>query len=217
MAVVPTKPEYGPTLGRLLAPSWRAAPRSLRWGTIAAGIALVAIAIAVTLTLLPARYSQGGSMPFSFSYKGLYRVAPEAGGYVRVNARDGHGRLKYSYAVDPLELPAYSGSLSGELPVYATGYAEGLAGRLADFKLRGEGKTRVNKVPGYQVLYTASVEGTPVYGRNVLLAPDRPGARRGVEIAMVTAVGVSSEIKEPGDVASGGVLLRPLKTFTFGG
>jgi hypothetical protein len=215
MAAVPIKPEYGPTLGRLLAPRWNAAPRALRWAAILAGLALVAVAVGVTLTLLPARYSQGGSMPFSFSYKGLYRVASEPGGYVRVQGKDGAGQLEYSYAVDPLELPPYSGALSGELPVYATGYAEGLASRFTDFQLRGEGKTRVNKVPGYQVLYTARVGARQMYGRNVLLAPDRPGVRRGVEIVMLTAVGATKEVKEPGEVASGGVLLRPLKTFSF--
>ncbi len=58
--------------------------------------------------------------------------------------------------------------------------------------------------------------GRELYGRNVLLLPSKPGARRGVEIAMLTAAGATSEVKEPGEVASGGVLLRPLKTFTFG-
>jgi hypothetical protein len=50
----------------------------------------------------------------------------------------------------------------------------------------------------------------------VLLLPEKPGARAGVEIVMLTAVGATKEVKEPGEVASGGVLLRPLKTFSFG-
>ena len=80
----------------------------------------------------------------------------------------------------------------------------------------GEGKTRVNKVPAYQVLYKVRIDGREMYGRNVLLLPERPGARRGVEIVMLTAAGATSEVKEPSEVASGGVLLRPLKTFSFG-
>jgi hypothetical protein len=210
------KPEYGPTLGRLLASRWRAAPRLLRAGAIAAGVLVVIAAAGIVLTLEPARYSQGGSFPFSFTYKGLFKMAPEAGGYVRVEAHYPDGSLKYSYAVNPLSLPPYAGGISGVLPVYATGYSERLAGRFPDVKLDGEGKTRVNKVPAYQVLYTTRIDGRTMYGRNVLLLPERPGARQGVEIVMLTAAGATSEVKEPGEVASGGVLLRPLKTFSFG-
>jgi len=216
MPAVPIKPEYGPTLGRLLAPRWHRAPRGVRALVLAAVALLVLAAAAVVLTLLPASYSQGGSLPFSFTYKGLHKVAPEPGGYVRIQARYPDGTLKYSYAVNPLTVPPYRGSQSGALPVYATGYAQRLRSRFPGVVLRGEGKTRVNKVPAYQVLYTARVGGREMYGRNVLLLPERPGARRGVEIVMLTAVGATSEVKEPGEVASGGVLLRPLKTFSFG-
>ncbi len=210
------KPEYGPTLGRLLAPRWQAASRAVRALVIAAIVLLLAAAIGLTLTLLPAGYSQGGSTPFSFSYRDLYRVAPEPGGFVRVQAHYPDGRLKYSYAVNPLSLPPYSGGLSGELPIYTTGYSERLRGRFQDVVLRGEGKTRVNGVPAYQVVYTAFVDGHEMYGRNVLLLPERNGARRGVEIVMLASPTASSGVKSPSEVASEGVLLRPLKTFSLG-
>jgi hypothetical protein len=216
MPALPMRPEYGPTLGRLLAPRWQAASRTVRAAVIAAGVGLVVLAVAVALTLLPASYSHGGGFPFSFSYKDLYRVAPESGGYVRAQTHYADGSLKYSYAVNPLELPPYSGELSGELPVYASAYVSGLPARFQHFVLRGQGKTRVNKVPAYQVLYTTTVAGREMYGRNVLLVPERSGARRGVEIVMLTAEGATGEVKSPSEVASGGVLLRPLKTFSFG-
>ncbi len=210
------KPEYGPTLGRLLAPRWHAAGRAVRAAVIAGGVLLAALAIGLTLTLLPAGYSQGGSLPFSFSYKSLYRVAPEPGGYVRVQAHYADGSLKYSYAVNPLYLPPYSGQLSGAVPVYADAYVQGLARRFPGLVLRGQGKTRVNKAPAYEVLYTAVLDGREMFGRNILLFPERPGQRRGVEIVMLTAAKASSGIKSPSEVASEGVLLRPLKTFEFG-
>jgi hypothetical protein len=216
MAAVGMKPEYGPTLGRLLAPRWHAAGRSVRVAIVLAGLVLVAGAAGLALTLLNAHYSQGGPMPFSFSYKGLYRTTPDPGGYVKVRALAADGSLEYSYAVEPLLLPPYSGGLSGELPVYATGYARTLARLDEGFLLRGEGKTRVNKVPAYQILYTASVAGREVFGRNVLLLPEKPGVRRGVEIVMLTSATASSKVKAPSEVASTGVLLKPLKTFTFG-
>lgn len=209
------KPEYGPTLGRLLEPRWRSASRGQRWAVIAAAVGALALLAAIVLTLLPATYSQGGAVPFGFHYKSLYRARPDPGAFVKVQARDGEGRLKYLYEVYPLALPPYDGGVSGELPRYASGYIRQLRAVSQGFALSGEGKTRVNTVPGYQVLYTATVDGREMYGRNVLLTPPREGARRGVVIVMLTAPGASSQVKAPSEVASAGVLLRPLKTFTF--
>ena len=209
------RPEYGPTLGRLLAPRWRASSRWLRGAVIGAGVALAAAVLGLVLTLEPAHYSRGGQVPFSFSYKGLYRVAPDSGGYVKLASRYPNGSLKYSYAVAPLLLPPYSGGISGELPRYATSYVTRLSARDAHFVLRGEGKTRVNSVPGYHVLYTASVEGREVLGRDVLLLPPRSGVRGGVAIEMLTSPTATAQVKAPSEVASTGILLRPLKTFSF--
>jgi hypothetical protein len=216
MIAVPIKPEYGPTLGRLLSPRWRAAPAILRRLVIAAGVGLLALLVAAVLTLENATFSHGGKLPFSFSYRSLYRVAPDPGGYVKIQRRGAGGKLKDSYAVEPLVLPPYSGELSGQLPVYAAGYIRELERRDTAFVLRGEGKTRVNAVPAYQVLYTAKVEGKTMYGRDVLLLPERPGAREGVEIVMLTSPTANAQVDSPLEVASTGVLLRPLKTFTFG-
>jgi hypothetical protein len=215
MAAVPVKPEYGPTLGTMLSPRWRRAGTVAKAVAIAAGVGLLALIAGVVLTLEPARYAHGGTLPFSFTYKGLYKEAAEPGGYVRVAAHYPDGSIKYSYAVNPLELPPYSGDVAGALPVYATGYAKRLAARFPGLRLRGEGKTRVNKVPAYQVLYSVNKDGRELYGRNVLLLPAKPEARRGVEIVMLTAAGATKEVKEPAEVASGGVVLRPLKTFSF--
>jgi hypothetical protein len=215
MAAVPMKSEYGPTLGALLAPRWRAASRLARASVIGLGVGLLVLAVAIALRLQSASYSQGGSVPFSFHYKDLYRAPVDAGAFVKVGSRDADGALRYSYEVYPLTLPPYRGSVSGELPRYGSAYIAQLRARFMAFQLRGEGKTRVNTVPGYQVLYSVRIAGREVYGRNVLLLPPRPGIRRGVEIAMLTSATASSEVKAPSEVASTGVLLRPLKTFTF--
>lgn len=215
MISVPIKPEYGPTLGRLLSPRWHAASPLMRRAVILAGVGLAAVILAAVLTLENASFSHAGKLPFSFAYRGLYRVAPDAGGYVKVQRRSG-GVLLDSYAVQPLSLPSYSGEQSGELPLFASGHIIALGRRYAGFVLRGEGKTRVNGVPAYQVLYTALVQGRTMYGRDVLLLPDRPGARRGVEIVMLTSPSANSRVDSPLEVASTGLLLRPLKTFTFG-
>jgi hypothetical protein len=178
---------------------------------IVAGVGLAAAAIGVALTLLDAGYSHAGRVPFSFEYKDLYRTSPNPGGYVKV-VRSTDGLLRDSYAVGPLVVSAYRGSITGELPLVATGYARTLAGRFADFRLEGEGKTRItSSLQGYQVLYSAVVAGHKLYGRDVMLLP-RSGVREGVVIEML-----SSEVATVSNpVASSGVLETPLKTFTFG-
>jgi len=215
LAAVPIKPEYGPTLGRLLSARWRSASPLLRTMVSIAAVAVAAAIVAGVLTLLNAHYSRGGRVPFSFSYRSLYRVPADAGGYVKVQRHGAGGRLEDSFAVEPLTLPPYAGELSGELPLFAAGYIQGLARRYRGFVLRGDGKTRVNNVPAYQVLYTAVVEGQTMWGRDVLLLPPRRGAREGVEIVILTSPRASPQVTSPLEVASAGVLLRPLKTFTF--
>ena len=123
-------------------------------------------------------------------------MAPDPGGYVKVQ-RHRDGRLEDSFAVASLVLPPYAGELSAELPLYAVGYIRGLSERYAGFVLRGEGKTRVNTVPAYDIFYTATVKGQTMYGRDVLLLPERSGAREGVDIVMLTSPKVDSQQLRP--------------------
>ncbi len=211
------KREYGPTLGQLLAPGWHASSRAFRVLVVMAGVGAVALLVAAALSLLNSTVSIGGRVPFSFNYRDLHRVAPEQGGYVKVESRWRDGRLKYSFAVDRLHLPPYSGELSGETPVFAAGLIARMSRELPGFQLRGEGKARISKkMVGYDVLYTARVEGRLMYGRDVLILPSRAGARDGVYIAMLTAPGASPQVTSPLEVGTTGVLNRPLKTFAFG-
>ena len=55
-----------------------------------------------------------------------------------------------------------------------------------------------------------------MYGRDVLLVPRTRGAREGVAIVMLTAPNASPQVISPLEVGTTGVLLRPLKTFSFG-
>jgi hypothetical protein len=214
---IPIRPEYGPTLPGLLAPSWRRASRAVRVAAVAGGVLVVAILAGAVLALLNSTYGHGGGRPFHFSYRGLYRTAPEAGGFVRLQSHSPSGRLEYSFAVNPLQLPSYKGSVLAEVPLYASAYIGKLSRRYPGFVLRGEGKTRLNsKLGGYQVAYTTIVAGRRMLGRNVLLLHERSGQRSGVEIVMLTAPGANPQITEPLEVGSTGVLLRPLKTFALG-
>ena len=217
MPALPLKQEYGPTLGRLLAPRWQAASVRTRAAAVAALVLLVAVMLAVGLTLENATYSHGGSVPFSFSYRDLYRVTPDQGGYVKVQSRYPSGALRFSYAIDPLRLPPYSGGVSGELPIYAAGYIQTLSRRYRGFALRGEGKTMLNNtLSGYQVAYEAQIEGQKLFGRNILLVPEHPGAREGVIMVVRSSPSAEAHLSSPRELASTGVLLRPVKTFAFG-
>ena len=216
MVAIPMKPQYGPTLGRLLSPRWRAASRLTRWAVIASGVALLGLAIAAALTLENAKFSHGGNVPFSFSYRGLYRTTPDPGGFVKVQRLDSEGRLEDSFAVGPLLLPRYTGELSAELPLYASGYIAGLERRDPQFVLDTEGKTKVNTVPAYTISYTTVLDGRLMWGRNVLLLPERRGVREGVEIAMLMNPATERAITSPPEVATHGILEQPLETFTLG-
>ncbi len=217
MPAVPIKPAYGPTLGRLLSPWWRSSSTPVRALVLAGVAGFVALALGAFLTLENAHYSHGGPAPFSFSYRGLYRVAPEPGGYVRIERHDSDGRLKDSFEVAPLTLAPYAGEQSAALPVYTAGYVRTLSARDEDFVLRADGKTRINAnaVSAYQVIYTARVNGRTMWGRNVLMLPERRGAREGVTIAMLTTPTADGQVTSPLEVASAGVLQRPLKTLTL--
>ncbi len=212
MASVPLKPQYGPTLGTLLAPRWHAARPAWRVLAVGATVVVLALAVGLVLNLLDATYSHGQPVPFNFKYKGLYRSAPDPGGYVKV-ARSSQGRLEDSYAVAPLHLGAYSGDVTGELPVFAAAYTHMLAVRFAHFRFEGEGKTRISStLGGYEVLYSALIDGRTVHGRDVMLLPERHSVRQGVVIEMLTSGPVT--VSKP--VASSGILEVPLKSFSFG-
>jgi hypothetical protein len=187
----------------------------------AAAALIVAALAGAALTLASPTISHGGPVPFSFSYGGLYRTSPHPGGYARVQLLQ-HNRLEDSFAVGPFTLPPYRGELGAALAMYAAGYIPRLAAARVSgqtgFVLRGEGSTQIDAVSTYatyNVFYITTVGGREMYGRNVLVLPDRPGARRGVEIAMLTTVARNRQVTSPLDVGVKGVLEEPLGTFAL--
>jgi hypothetical protein len=216
MAAIPLKPEYGPTLGELLAPRWRAASRRARALALAAPAIVLALVIGLALTLANARYAHGGPVPFSFSYRDLYRAAPATGEYVRVQRR-AHGRLEDSFAVGPLLIPSYTGSLRAELPLYSGTYIRELRRRYTDFAFDGEGVTEVGGVPAYGILYTARVEGHTLWGRDILVLPGRDDPRAGLRIVMLTSpAAANAQLTSPLKIGTTGLLELPLSTFSIG-
>jgi hypothetical protein len=211
MASIPLKPQYGPTLGRLLEPRWRAARPVTRGLAIAAGAALSIALIAAVLSLLDAGYSHGGAVPFRFRYRGLYRSTPDPGGYVKV-ARGAHGRLEDSFAVGGLRIPAYAGSVTGALPLRAAAYIRTLQRRFDGFRLQSEGKTRITStLAGYDVRYSALIDGRRLSGRDIFLLPSGRHVREGVVLEMLSSE--HATLAKP--IATQGLLEKPLKTFSL--
>ncbi len=118
------------------------------------------------------------------------------------------GRLKDSFAVEPLRLPPYAGRVSGELPLYAAGYIQTLNARFPDFELRGEGKSNINVQTAYDIYFTTPWMGRRTSGA-VLYCPSPAGVREGVAIVMLTSTHPPLPANQPPEVAVTGVLGRP--------
>lgn len=189
--------------------------RSLALGAIAVLIALLAT---LALHFSPPVYSRSSPVPFNFSYTGLYRTHAERGWFVSV-ARAQGGKLQDSFAVRPLHLPPYSGSLTAELPLYATSYERSLARRFgAGFRPDGEGVPEVKAIDiysGYQIFYSAKIDGQLLYGRDVMLLPEGPHARNGVIIRMLSARGSATWLTSPLLVGSEGILAAVMESFAL--
>lgn len=214
MRAIPIKPQYGPTLGRLLSPRWRAASGRVRALVVVACAGVVALLVGAAFTLLDAHLVHGGPVPFNFRYRGLYRVAADPGGYARV-AKPQSGPVDASFAVDPLHVPAYSGSVTAELPLAAATRIRQLAATVPGFDLVGEGKGRVTGLNGYAIAYTERGSGgRTLYAREMLMLPLGAGAQDGVDVVMLSRP--DSNITSPTLVGSTGILQLPLQSFAFG-
>ncbi len=221
MPSIPLKPEYAPSLGELVAPRWRAARRATRAAIVAAVLALVVLCAAVVLTLIDARYSQGGPVPFHLRYRSLSRATPLPGEYVRLQSDGSGGSLQNAFAVGPLVLPPYTGNASGFLPLYATSVIAGLARRYPGFTLQGEGEERVDTTNGvynpngYEISFSTRRGSELVDARVVLIIAPHTGGRRGLTVTMLTRANSGVDPAHP--VGDAGVLNLPFGTLTFTG
>ena len=207
---IPLRPQWRPTLPELLAPRWRRVPRRGQRAAIAGGVLLLALIAGGVLAILPPGYSRGGSPSFSFTYRGLSRAPAPPGAYVQVR-RLVDGRLDASFVVDPLELPPYPGSVTGELPFYAAGLIRDDERADPGFQLTGEGKSRINMVAGYSFTYVTVRAGETFYGREILLLPNVPSVRRGVLMLLLERPG--GKLTSSTDMGLDGVLQNPVRSF----
>jgi hypothetical protein len=212
MSVV--RPEFGPTLPELLGPRIRAWPRPAR-------IALAAVAALVVLLLLYALFKPAGAtqrkravivrtpVAFNFVYRRPFAKEQPQG---RETARV--GSQTQTFAVTPLQLPAYRGDAVGYLPLYAAQQETAMAKQYPGFVWRSDGRANINKQQGFEIVFQfRGDDGRLEYGRRIFLLPNVT-SRAGADI-LVTAPR-SNAIVRADDVGHNGGLKTALRSFRFG-
>lgn len=156
-----------------------------------------------------------GELPFNFLHDDvLTRVAPQSDDLVRLVRRQ-DGAVTQSFAVKPFSLPPNQGDFGGLLPVLADERLRALAQRLGpSFQLVQEGKTRVNELPGYTLVYRWKEGGRSVFGRTVLLPAEEPRATRGVALELTATAASAGGVAR--EIGLRGAVKKPFRSFRFG-
>src|SRR4051794_14744150 len=207
------RPEYGPSLAQLLEARLGVPVRVA--STVALALVVVAVAVALVLRGGEVAYLHSDQPVFNLRYSGgaLHRSPPKPGILFQLIGRRGDLFLQ-SLTVRPLHLPPYRGAVSGLLPVFAEPHVRAVSRRFAGFVALDEGKARINDAPGYQVGFRARLDGRTVFGREVLLVPDEPGARDGVVITVLQTHAAGAHSVE--DVGTVSAIKKPFRSFRFG-
>lgn len=209
------RPEFGPGLPTLLAPR-------LRWSVRRTRLVLLGL-FAFLIVAQGARVmlASGSSLTndaivrepvaFTLGYRdGMERVAPQAEEALRLETPAG-AKTDETFTVAPLMLAPYDGDQAGVLPVLAAREVPRLEASFpTDFRYRGDGRARINELPGHQVLFQTRIGGRLYYGKRFFLLPEvepPAQAREGVIITLlsrystatpsVDAVGVFGQMKGP--------------------
>jgi hypothetical protein len=209
-------PEFGPTLPELAGPRWRTLPRAARIA-LAVVAALVLVVVLWRLVAGDGRTAVVVSAPVAFNLtydpEQLERAAPGAGASLRLVTPPADPDPE-QVTVAPARLPAYRGDINGILPVYAAGVIREMRRADPSFVLRSEGRTRVNRQPGYQIQFQTRRDGRTAYGRRTFLFADEPAQREGADI-LLEAVR-SPSIPNVDAVGSNGPTKLPYRSFRLG-
>lgn len=224
--------ELGPSLPQLLRPHWVRLPRRRQ-------ALLVAAAVAV-LVLLAAAYEVLRSAPLKsivvkdpIAFNLIHRadfnpVAPKPGELLRLEGvlHTGAGATAVdaheSFTVKPMLVPPFRGDVSSAYLLLATQKLKQLEAADPLLRYRGEGKTRINLIPGYQLTFQTRAggrkDGALVFGRILFLAPEpadgQPQTREGAELTLLAER--SGQTPSAQDIGADILLKAPLRSFRFG-
>ncbi len=214
MSVV--RPELGPTLPELLGPRVRAWPRAVRLallGAIVAGLGVLAwLALRPDPTRRPLVVRGPVTFNLLYSTDGLVRVPPEGSEMLRLRTRSAAD--PQSFAVSPIRLPAYRGDITAYLTLASARTIDEMRATIPEFVWRGDGRTSINKQPGYQILYQARIAGRTTYGKRLVLVPFPEDPREGLDITLLSTR--SDAVPNVGAVGANGLLKTPLRSLRFG-
>ena len=216
------RPELGPGLPDLLAARLRWPVRRTRRVLLALFAAIVLVQGARVALSSGAGLTNdaivSGPVAFNLGYRdALKRVTPRTGEALRLVSAPG-AKTDERFTVAPLRLVPYTGEQAGTLPVVAAREVKRLRASFPEgFRYRGDGRTRINEIPGHQLLFQTRIDGRLYYGKRYFLLPEvEPPAqsRQGVVITLlaryskttpsIDAVGVFGQTK------------APLRSFRFG-
>jgi hypothetical protein len=223
LRLAPVQERFGPSLPQILAPRLDRLPAIAR--RIAAGAALVAVAVIVALVLRshdPTFTWRGAPVAFTTPYpRSLTREPTPKGAIVLLAQHDASGALVASYEVRPLTLPSYRGEISASLAVAALNYIRAFTATAGPtYRYGSSGRTRVYILPGYTYTYSRDIGGARYFGRVVWLTPQINGTR-GLLITMLTLPSALRAATAPNapthdDVGRvGSVLFEPLQRLRF--
>jgi hypothetical protein len=214
--------ELGPSLPQLLEPRWRVLSRGRR-------IALVAAAALLLLALVAAREVLRDDplkvlvvkepIAFNLVHRAeLEEVTPKPGELTRLQS-GATVKTDERFVVRPLQLPAYKGDVSSAYLTLASRRLAQLKAADPDVGYRGEGKARINLIPGYQLAYQTRKAGKLYFGKIFFLAPE-PGdgeeqTTDGVELDLLSQFSPSTTPNLT-DVGNTYLLKAPLRSFRFG-
>jgi hypothetical protein len=167
-------PEFRPTLPDLARARFGWRERT----TIAALVAVLVLAGIALVVVRPRvdRFThyvhRGAPATFNLVYDKtrLHRVAPQGEEIVRLQGA--RGRMRVAIAVAPLRLPPAQGDVAhGLLPAFASQHIDELRAQLDRFRLRQEGRARVNGAPGYEVRFATGPNGHKTFGNDLMILP----------------------------------------------
>jgi hypothetical protein len=224
--------ELGPSLPQLLQPHWARLPRRRRLLVVAAAVA--------GLVLLLAAYEVLRSDPlksivvdepvaFNLIHRADFNpVTPGRGevlrlqGVLRTGQPPNEVAADESFTVRRLVVPPFRGDISSAYLLLASQKLKQLQAADPLLRYRGEGKSRINLTPGYQLTFQTRAggrkDGPLVFGRIFWLVPEpadgEEQVREGVELTLLAER--SGQTPSAQDIGADILLKAPLRSFRFG-
>lgn len=179
------RPEFGPTLPELLA-----ARGVSRRAMVAGALAFVVLAVTTWLVAQSLRDREqlvvDGPPVFNLVYapSALHEAPPREDELARLEGS--RRNLTVEITVRPIEVPPYGRGdvVGGYLPILAERRLHELAELYGPIDVHDEGKSRINRLPGYQIGFEARVPQGRLFGRDAYVFPDDPKATAGVLLSL---------------------------------